>query len=83
MSLQGSIPNVPPIPTQYLNQNQPGGQAPRMGNSSNQVHTQGDNNGQPVPGFIHSPVDVPSLIAGKAIIRPISMSALALYVVCL
>jgi hypothetical protein len=62
---KGNIPNVPPIPTQYLNQNQPGGQAPRMGNSSNQVHPQGDNNGQPVPGFIHSPVDVPSLIAGK------------------
>jgi hypothetical protein len=62
---KGNIPNVPPIPTQYLNQNQPGGQAPRMGNSSNQVHPQGDNNGQPVPGFINSPVDVPSLIAGK------------------
>jgi hypothetical protein len=62
---KGNIPNVPPIPSQYLNQNQPGGQAPRMGNSSNQVHPQGDNNGQPVRGFINSPVDVPSLIAGK------------------
>jgi hypothetical protein len=31
----------------------------------NQVHPQGDNNGQLVPGFINSPVDVPSLIAGK------------------
>jgi hypothetical protein len=80
---KGNIPNVPPIPTQYLNQNQPGGQAPRMGNSSNQVHMQVDNNGQPVPGFIHSPVDVPSLIAGKGYNPPNFDSALALYVVCL
>ena len=60
---KGNIPNVPSIPSQYLNQQS--GQAPRMGNSFNQAQTQGDNSGQPVPGFINSPVDVPSMIAGK------------------
>ncbi|OAX39370.1 YTH-domain-containing protein [Rhizopogon vinicolor AM-OR11-026] len=60
---KGNIPNVPSIPSQYLNQQS--GQAPRMGNSFNQGQTQGDNNGQPAPGFINTPVDVPSLIAGK------------------
>ncbi|KAG1877655.1 YT521-B-like domain-containing protein [Suillus subalutaceus] len=60
---KGNIPNVPSIPSQYLNQQS--GQAPRMGNSFGQGQTQGDNNAQPVPGFVNTPVDVPTLIAGK------------------
>lgn len=60
---KGNVPNVPSIPSQYLNQQ--GGQAPRMGNSFGQGQTQGDNNTQPGPGFINTPVDVPTLIAGK------------------
>ncbi|KAG1756316.1 YT521-B-like domain-containing protein [Suillus paluster] len=60
---KGNVPSVPPIPSQYLNQQS--GQAPRMGNSFGQGQMQGDNNAQPVPGFINTPVDVPTLIAGK------------------
>jgi hypothetical protein len=60
---KGNIPNVPAIPSQYLNQQS--GQAPRMGNSFGQGQTQGDTNTQPVPGFVNTPVDVPTLIAGK------------------
>jgi hypothetical protein len=36
-----------------------------MGNSFNQGQMQRDNNVQSTPGFINSPVDVPTLIAGK------------------
>lgn len=62
-SQKGNIPNVPAIPSQYLNQQS--GQAPRMGNSFGQGQIQGDNSAQPVPGFVNTPVDVPTLIAGK------------------
>ncbi|KAH7914003.1 YT521-B-like domain-containing protein [Hygrophoropsis aurantiaca] len=64
---KGNIPNVPPIPAQYLNQ-QGGGHAPRMGTSFGQGQPQSGQNegvGQSMPGFIGSPVDVPSLIAAK------------------
>ncbi|EIW84824.1 YTH-domain-containing protein [Coniophora puteana RWD-64-598 SS2] len=73
---QGNIPNVPPIPQQYLNQNV-GGQAPRLGQQQQQQQqtafgqqaplqqTQGEGGGQPLSGFIGSPIDVPSLIAVK------------------
>ncbi|EIW60254.1 YTH-domain-containing protein [Trametes versicolor FP-101664 SS1] len=65
----GQIPNVPSIPSQYLNQ----GQAPRMGapTSANNVGGQGgQNQGQSGPNgnvdnFITSPMDVPTLIAAK------------------
>jgi len=55
---KGNIPDVPPIPPQYLNQQS--AQAPRMGNSQGQMPRD-----QSTPGYINSPVDVPSLIAGK------------------
>lgn len=60
------IPNVPPIPSQYLQQ-QPGGQGPRLGVTT-QVQPgqgQGGNGGQSLQGFVNSPIDVPSLIALK------------------
>lgn len=71
------VPVVPPIPTQYL-QNQNTGnnsQGPRLGVNTNfggynplaQSGMQGQmnmNNGA-VPGFITSPIDVPTLIATK------------------
>ncbi|KAH9928210.1 YT521-B-like domain-containing protein [Fomitopsis serialis] len=65
----GDIPNVPPIPSQYLNQ----GQAPRMGVASpplgSQAHSRaqsqsGSQSGS-LEGFISSPIDVPTLIATK------------------
>ncbi|THH27431.1 hypothetical protein EUX98_g6765 [Antrodiella citrinella] len=65
-----NVPNVPPIPTQYLNNSGP---APRMGSStpSNaQAQQSGRNGGQGSDqnsrdGFIGSPIDVPTLIATK------------------
>ncbi|TFY66670.1 hypothetical protein EVG20_g4419 [Dentipellis fragilis] len=55
------VPNVPPIPSQYLNQ--PGMGTPRLG-----VATQAQPGplgaGQP-QGFLTSPIDVPTLIATK------------------
>ncbi|KAL0946572.1 hypothetical protein HGRIS_012775 [Hohenbuehelia grisea] len=57
-----SIPNVPPIPQQYLQQ-QRGYNAQAMGGG------QGAMGGSPAmgmgPGFIGSPIDVPTLIATK------------------
>ncbi|KZT26615.1 YTH-domain-containing protein [Neolentinus lepideus HHB14362 ss-1] len=71
------MPAVPPIPTQYLQNQNTGnnGQAPRLGVNTNfggynplvQPGMQGQmnmNNGA-VPGFITSPIDVPTLIATK------------------
>ncbi|PSR77642.1 hypothetical protein PHLCEN_2v7832 [Hermanssonia centrifuga] len=67
------IPNVPPIPSQYLNSQ---GQAPRMGvtqssgNSGGQLSQggrgsmQGSSQGGP-EGVVTSPIDVPTLIATK------------------
>ncbi|KAI9065389.1 YTH-domain-containing protein [Trametes sanguinea] len=66
------IPNVPSIPSQYLNQ----AQAPRLGNNLGNAGAQGgqnqnqgqnqDQNGNPlVENFITSPIDVPTLIATK------------------
>jgi len=67
----GDIPNVPPIPSQYLNQ----GQAPRMGiaagnmgqgsQSHSRAQSQSGSQGGSLDGFIQSPIDVPTLIATK------------------
>lgn len=72
-----NIPNVPSIPTQYLNnsQGQPG-QGPRMGlasppgssgsqSQSGRGTSQGSNRSPPGEPFLTSPVDVPTLIATK------------------
>jgi hypothetical protein len=61
------IPNVPPIPSQYLQQQQPGGQGPRLGvaTQGQPGQGQGGNGGQSLQGFVNSPIDVPSLIALK------------------
>ncbi|KIK93796.1 hypothetical protein PAXRUDRAFT_828613 [Paxillus rubicundulus Ve08.2h10] len=62
---KSNIPNVPPIPAQYLNQ-MGTIQAPRLGFGQGQSQqTQGDNNPQPLAGFLSSPVDLPTLIATK------------------
>lgn len=62
------IPNVPPIPSQYLQQ-QPGGNGSRMGvaqyGQGQPGPGQAGNSGQPMQGFANSPIDVPSLIAAK------------------
>jgi YTH domain-containing family protein len=78
------IPNVPPIPPQYLQQ-QPGGQGQRLGvapqfGQGQLGQGQGGNGGQPLQGFINSPIDVPSLIALKGYnpsnfdVRPVFVS---------
>lgn len=61
------VPNVPPIPSQYL---QPGGQGPRLGvttqfGQGQQGQGQAGSGGQSLQGFVNSPIDVPSLIALK------------------
>ncbi|TFK54675.1 YTH-domain-containing protein [Heliocybe sulcata] len=68
------VPAVPPIPNHYLQNQNTGnnGQAPRLGVNTNyggfvQSGMQGQmnmNNGA-APGFITSPIDVPTLIATK------------------
>lgn len=64
----GGIPNVPPIPSQYLQQ-QPGGNAPRLGatqmGQGQPGQAQTGNGSQPPQGFANTPIDVPSLIAAK------------------
>ncbi|KAL1720093.1 YT521-B-like domain-containing protein [Schizophyllum commune] len=62
------IPSVPPIPAQYLQQNNTGGQ-PRLG-MNNTGGATSPVGGQPGPapslqGFVNAPIDVPSLIAAK------------------
>ncbi|OBZ65778.1 hypothetical protein A0H81_14333 [Grifola frondosa] len=67
----GGIPNVPPIPSQYLSQ----GQGPRMGVASptgstitqtgHSQNVQAGSQGGSLDGFINSPIDVPTLIATK------------------
>jgi hypothetical protein len=58
-----SIPNVPPIPAQYLQQ--VGGQGPRLGVAPQFAQGQTGNGGQSLQGFVTTPIDVPSLIASK------------------
>lgn len=63
-----SIPNVPPIPAQYLPQ--AGGQGPRLGvgpqfGQGQPGQGQTGNGGQSLQGFVTTPIDVPSLIASK------------------
>ncbi|KAI0053885.1 YTH-domain-containing protein [Auriscalpium vulgare] len=55
-----NVPNVPPIPTQFLNQQQPN---MRIGANS-QGQPMGGINAQ-ASGILTSPIDVPSLIASK------------------
>lgn len=66
----GDVPNVPPIPSHYLNQSQ----APRMGITSpnlsqasahSRAQSQGGSQSGPLDNFIGSPIDVPTLIATK------------------
>ncbi|KAH9950289.1 YTH-domain-containing protein [Amylocystis lapponica] len=70
----GAIPNVPPIPTQFLNQSQ----APRLGvvspvgstggqsgHSQSRGHSHSGSQSGSGEGFIGSPIDVPTLIATK------------------
>jgi hypothetical protein len=60
------IPNVPPIPSQYLQQQTSGqSQRPGVNTLGHPGQGQGGNGGQPLQGFINSPIDVPSLIASK------------------
>jgi hypothetical protein len=59
------IPNVPPIPSQYLQQQHPGGPGLRPGVATQGQPGQGNNGGQSLQGFVNSPIDVPSLIALK------------------
>ncbi|KIJ16997.1 hypothetical protein PAXINDRAFT_168425 [Paxillus involutus ATCC 200175] len=62
---KSNIPNVPPIPAQYLNQ-MGTMQAPRLGFGQGQLQqTQGDNSAQSFAGFLSSPVDLPTLISTK------------------
>ncbi|KAG8217661.1 hypothetical protein J3R82DRAFT_5814 [Butyriboletus roseoflavus] len=62
---KGSIPSVPPMPPQYLNQ-MGAMQAPRLGFAQGQLQqSQSDNNIQSLSGFLSSPVDLPTLIATK------------------
>jgi hypothetical protein len=58
------IPNVPPIPSQYLQQ-QHGAQGLRPGVATQGQPGQSGNGGQSLQGFVNSPIDVPSLIALK------------------
>ena len=62
------IPNVPPIPSQYLQQ-QPGGNTSRLGTTqmgqSQPGQAQIGNGSQSLQGFVSTPIDVPSLIAAK------------------
>jgi hypothetical protein len=69
---KGNIPNVPPIPQQYLQQQQQqqqqqgGPHAPRLGVATGLGQGQGQSGIAQAPqGFINSPIDVPSLIAAK------------------
>lgn len=57
------IPNVPPIPQQYLQQQQQ--QQRAYGNNQGVPSAGPVNVGGMGPGFISSPIDVPSLIASK------------------
>ncbi|KAG9318630.1 hypothetical protein JVU11DRAFT_723 [Chiua virens] len=60
------VPSVPPIPPQYLNQMSGAMQSPRLGFGQAQVpQSQTDNNLQSLPGFLSSPVDLPTLVATK------------------
>jgi hypothetical protein len=62
---KSNIPNVPPIPAQYLNQ-MGTMQAPRLGFGQGQLQqTHGDNSAQSFAGFLSSPVDLPTLISTK------------------
>lgn len=84
----GNIPNVPPIPAQYLNNNKTG-QAPRMGAttpSGSQGGHQSRGAGQSshsqnasMDGFITSPIDVPTLIATKGY-NPVDFDTRPLFV---
>jgi hypothetical protein len=60
-----SIPNVPPIPAQYLLQS--AGQGPRLGVAPQFGQGQGQtgNGTQSLQGFVNTPIDVPSLITSK------------------
>jgi YTH domain-containing family protein len=62
------IPRVPSIPSQYLNQQQQhtgAGGGPRLGVSTSLAQGQGVAVQPSQPGFISTPIDVPSLIAAK------------------
>jgi len=64
----GSVPNVPPIPQQYLQQQGQGaGGRPGLGvaTSFNNATNQSPPGQTPVQGFVSTPIDVPSLIATK------------------
>lgn len=61
------IPSVPPIPSQYLQQ-QSSGSALRLGSApmgSQPGQAQIGNGSQSLQGFVSTPIDVPSLIAAK------------------
>jgi hypothetical protein len=85
-----NVPNVPPIPQQYLQQQQSNTQAPRMGASNSYGQGQPpqgqSGTGQPQNNYANTPIDVPTLIATKGYnppnfdIRPqfVSLSHLAL-----
>ena len=65
----GSVPNVPPIPQQYLQQQGQGagGGRPGLGVATSFSNTtnQSPPGQTPVQGFVSTPIDVPSLIATK------------------
>lgn len=69
---RSDVPSVPPIPSQYLQQQQqPGAPGPRLGlvnqysqGQPGQGQQLGSGN-QQMPGFVNTPIDVPSLIAAK------------------
>ena len=80
-----NVPNVPPIPSQFLNQ----GQAPRLGAAQaggSGMHSQGGRGGSqgssqspPADNFITSPIDVPTLIATKGY-NPVDFDTRPLFV---
>jgi hypothetical protein len=83
---KGNIPNIPPIPQQYLQQQQSSSHAPRLGIATGLGQGQGQSViAQPAQGFINSPIDVPSLIATKGYnpatfdVRPQSVSFRSFY----
>lgn len=63
---KSTVPNVPPIPAQYLSQ-VGGVQAPRLGSNFGQGSAQQNQaeGAQVLAGFLSSPVDIPTLIATK------------------
>ena len=61
----GSVPSVPPIPQQYMQQQNTGGRSGGVATSFNNTANQSPPGQSPVQGLVSTPIDVPSLIATK------------------